>query len=214
MNILAIVGTYRKQGLLSSMTKEILKGAEKNGYYTELVNLYHYNIKPCIGCWSCARSGKCVLEDDFEEIFHKFKEAETIILGSPVYWGNVSGVMKTFFDRHTGYTMYLPPDMNKCYKLATLDKVKTGLRMLKKFGPKEGLRNKKYIIVMTATIPFKHLMRDIPNARKSMKIFVKKVKGKLVTELIHDDTLFKFRKKREAKIMKRAYDVGLNLKLS
>ena len=102
--ITAIIGTHRKKGLVSSLAEKILDGAKQNGHLTELINLYDYNIGYCIGCWNCAKTGKCFQNDDFELIYNKMKESDIIIIGSPVYWGNISGIMKNFIDRHTGYS--------------------------------------------------------------------------------------------------------------
>ncbi|MCT4688890.1 flavodoxin family protein [Vallitalea sp.] len=70
----------------------------------------------CIGCWKCVEKEKCILKDDFEIIFNKLKDADVIIIGSPVYWGDVSSKMKTFFDRHTGYAMVKPKNAHEFYR--------------------------------------------------------------------------------------------------
>ncbi|MFX1395198.1 MAG: flavodoxin family protein, partial [Promethearchaeota archaeon] len=173
--ITAIIGTHRKRGLVSSLAEKIFEGAKEKGYSTELINLYDYNINYCIGCWSCAKSGKCFQNDDFGLIFNKMKESDVIIIGSPIYWGNISGIMKNFFDRHTGYAMNIPPNMNECYKMSTWSKLKTGISALKSFGPKKEFENKEFILIIAATIPFKHLMGDVPNTLKAMKTYVKKL---------------------------------------
>ncbi len=209
--ILSIIGTQRKNGIVSTIAKNILKGARDNDHETELINLYDFNIEECIGCWSCSKLGKCFKNDDFEHIFEKVKEAEIIILGTPVYWGNVSGIMKTFFDRHTGYAMYLPPDLDKAHELPTWKKLKVALRAMKKFGPRTDFGQKKFIIIISATIPFKHLMNDIKNTLKSLKIYIRKLKGTIIETLIVTDSLFKFRRKKVGKIIEKAIVIGKKL---
>ncbi|MFX1313911.1 MAG: NAD(P)H-dependent oxidoreductase, partial [Promethearchaeota archaeon] len=178
---------------------------------TELINLYDYNIEDCIGCWSCSELGKCFKNDDFEHLFEKVKEADIIILGSPVYWGNISGIMKTFFDRHTGYAMYLPPNIDKAQELPIWKKLKVALRTMKNFGPRPEFGKKKFIFIISATIPFKHFMNDIKNTLKSLKIYVRKLNGTIIEKFIVTDSLFKFRKNKIKRIKEKALKIGEKL---
>ncbi len=58
LRVLAVVGTSRKNGLVSRMCEKVLEGAADNGHETELINLYDYNIGWCTGCWACADTGQ------------------------------------------------------------------------------------------------------------------------------------------------------------
>ena len=110
MKITAVVGTSRKNGQVSTMCKKVLEGAETNGHETEIINLYDYKIEPCIGCWRCNKSEKCFQEDDFDKIYKKLEDSDVIVVGSPCYWGNVTGILTNFFDRHIPY-MFQPSDI-------------------------------------------------------------------------------------------------------
>src|SRR5512136_129394 len=58
-------------------------------------------IRPCIGCLKCRPDKPCVLpKDDANILAEKIKEADLLIIGSPVYWGNMPGTLKLFFDRN------------------------------------------------------------------------------------------------------------------
>jgi multimeric flavodoxin WrbA len=213
MNLLAVIGSPRKKGSISRLAENILKGAEENGWQTELINLYDYEIKPCQGCWSCVYSGKCFIDDDFQEIFTKLKNADVIILGSPVYWANVSGVMKNFFDRHTGYAMFLPKEAQKVHTFSFWKKIKTAVKFLRTFGPKfPSFANKRYILITASTIPFKHLMGEVSLTVKAMKKYVKKINGKIIKKIQYSDTLFRFRRKKDENLMKKAYKIGKTLR--
>jgi multimeric flavodoxin WrbA len=96
--ILGIVGSVRS-GNTEIMVKEALKST---GLESKLVTLYNKTIKYCNACGKCAE-GKCVIEDDMQEIYNYLEEANGIIIGTPVYFGNVSSILKAFFDR----TLYL-----------------------------------------------------------------------------------------------------------
>ena len=64
------------------------------------------SIMPCSGCLHCFYTGKCSLDalDDMKKIKNSLSSADLIILGSPIYVGNVSGSMKNFFDRISSWT--------------------------------------------------------------------------------------------------------------
>ena len=76
MNVLAIIGTKRRNGLISTLANKILEGAKENGHTTNLINLYDYKLDYCLGCWSCERKGKCILKDDFNSIKKTISELE------------------------------------------------------------------------------------------------------------------------------------------
>lgn len=70
-----------------------------NNIDVEIINLFDYDIKPCIGCENCLIKGSCVLKDDVSDIMDKIRLSDGIILTSPVYMENISGTLKTFLDR-------------------------------------------------------------------------------------------------------------------
>ena len=211
MKIVAIIGSPHKNGTISKLAKQILKGAEQSGVKCELINLYDYNIQYCKGCWACSKKGTCILKDDFEEIFQKIKDADVIILGSPVYWANISGIMKNFFDRLT-FAMNIPKNAEKYYKLSKWNKIKTMVRNLIDYGPKyENFKQKRYILITAATVPFKHLMNEIPPAITAMKKYVEKLGGSIYGKIVYSDTLFRFNNKKEDRMMKKALNMGKKL---
>lgn len=98
LNIIAINSSKRKMNTYGIIlqVKEILKNQNIN---VEIINLFDYDIKPCIGCENCLIKGQCVLKDDTSLIMDKIKLSDGVILTSPVYMENVSGNLKTFLDR-------------------------------------------------------------------------------------------------------------------
>ena len=211
MKVLAIVGTNRRKGNIVKICEQILAGAESNGHQIELLNLYDFQINYCIGCWACAKNGTCSQKDDFESIYAKFSEADVIVLGSPVYWGNVTGVMKNFFDRHTA-KMTFPLDAKNISKKPFRDKIKFALSSLKNFGPKNpNERKKEFILVSASTYPFRFIMYEVPPTIRAMKIYVSKLRGKVISILVYTDTLIQFFNKKE-KILRKSYRLGKRLK--
>ncbi|UMZ73862.1 flavodoxin family protein [Natranaerofaba carboxydovora] len=100
MKILAINGSHRKGMNVSKMLNAALEEAKKQGASTELVEITDYEIKPCISCNKCLFKPECKIDnDDMKELYDKLQEADGIIIGSPVYFSNVTGRLKTFMDR-------------------------------------------------------------------------------------------------------------------
>ena len=65
----------------------------------ELVFLRDLDFSHCKGCLTCYSTGACVIKDDMEQLFSNILSVDMIIIGSPLYYGNVSGLMKQFIDR-------------------------------------------------------------------------------------------------------------------
>lgn len=213
MKITAIIGTQRKNGVISTLCSKILEGARQNGHETQLINLYDKRIELCKGCWACNKKGKCFMDDDFHEIYEQLVESDVIIIGSPCYWGNITGIMKNFFDRHSAY-MYQPNNIKRIKQMSFIEKFFFLKNTMKKFGPKDDLAGKKYITVVSGTLPFpkSHLSGDFPQTIRAIDIYIHKLKGKRVDKIIYTDTFFRFFKGKHEHLLKKAYRLGLGLK--
>ncbi len=100
MNILAIMGSPRLYGNTNYLTDQALDAANKAGATTEKIILNQYKIHPCDGHINCASLKKCAHNDDAVKILDKFREADGVILATPVYYYNTSAQMKAFIDRN------------------------------------------------------------------------------------------------------------------
>lgn len=110
MKILAIMGSPKGKGSGYKIVKMIEdRMIAKGDVEFEYLFLKDANLKPCIGCYICMTKGedKCPLKDDRALIEQKLRGADGIILSSPVYVNNVSGLMKNFIDRFA-YTNHRP----------------------------------------------------------------------------------------------------------
>ncbi len=104
MKVMAINGSPRKTWNTATLLKKALKGATTQGAETELIHLYDMRFTGCISCFACKiRGGKsygrCAVRDDLKPVFKKIEAADALILGSPIYFGNVSGEMRSFMER-------------------------------------------------------------------------------------------------------------------
>lgn len=99
MKIVIINGSPRKNGATAEILRKIEKRLSGNGADTDLVNLCDLKISPCKGCCSCYKTGRCFIEDDGEMLSDKISAADGVIIGSPTYASNISGLLKQFIDR-------------------------------------------------------------------------------------------------------------------
>ena len=100
MKIVGINGSHRKGKNTAILLKTVLDEATALGADTELLELSDFNIKFCLSCNKCLGKPQCsITDDDIVVIGEKLLEADGILLGSPVYWANVTTLMKNFMDR-------------------------------------------------------------------------------------------------------------------
>jgi multimeric flavodoxin WrbA len=103
MKTMAINGSPRKNWNTHTLLEKCLEGALTTGAETELVNLYDIQFRGCASCFICKLKGnsvsKCAMKDDLEHIFQKIIECDALILGSPIYFSNVTGEMRSFMER-------------------------------------------------------------------------------------------------------------------
>jgi multimeric flavodoxin WrbA len=104
MKVLALNATCRKNGTTSSLVEKALQGAASVGAQTEHLLLKDYDIRHCTNCLQCyadleSEIAPCTQDDDMTYILEKVKEADGILLGSPVHMGFVTGRMWVFMER-------------------------------------------------------------------------------------------------------------------
>lgn len=104
MKVVAINGSPRKQWNTATLLSKALEGAADKGAETELVHLYDLEFKGCTSCFACKRKGgksygRCAMRDGLSPILERIREADAIVLGSPVYLSDVTGEMRSFVER-------------------------------------------------------------------------------------------------------------------
>jgi multimeric flavodoxin WrbA len=111
--VVAIVGSYRKGGIVDRAVEAVLEGARENGAETHTIYLIEQQIEFCTNCRQCAEKpgkerGKCVRHDGLEAILTEIEAADAMVLGSPVNFYNVTALYRRFLERLIGCT-YWPP---------------------------------------------------------------------------------------------------------
>lgn len=99
--ILILNGSPRTKGNTSALTAEFIKGAESIGHTVKEFFLGSMNINGCKGCFGGGKNPKspCVQKDDMDKIYPFYKEADIVVLASPLYYWTISGQLKCAFDR-------------------------------------------------------------------------------------------------------------------
>jgi len=104
MNVIGINGSPRKQWNTATLVAKALEGAAAQGAATELFHLYDLDFKGCTSCFACKTRGgksygKCVLNDDLAAVLEKIAAADALVIGSPIYFGTVTGETRSFLER-------------------------------------------------------------------------------------------------------------------
>ena len=104
MKAIFINGSPRKDWNTHKVLESAMKGAQVAGAETELIHLYDLQFKGCMSCFACKlknskTEGVCAIRDGLRPILEKCKEADVIVLGSPIYYSSITGLMRAFMER-------------------------------------------------------------------------------------------------------------------
>ncbi len=99
MYALLINGSPHAEGCTFTALAEVAKTLEENGIETEILHIGNRNIRGCVACGSCRKTGKCVFDDIVNETSAKLEKADAVVVGSPVYYASPAGTLISFLDR-------------------------------------------------------------------------------------------------------------------
>ena len=102
MKVVAINGSARKQGNTVILIKHVLSELDKVGIETELIELAGKKIQGCTACYKCfdKKDGHCAVKGDIvNDCIDKMRKADGIILGSPIYFADITAEMKALIER-------------------------------------------------------------------------------------------------------------------
>ena len=120
--VTAIVGSYRKGGVIDTLVDDILSSAREAGAETTKIHLMDVHIEFCRNCRACTQEegpgrGECQLSDEMDTVLREIERSDAFILASPMNCGTVTAVMKRFMERIACYAywpwgMASPKDRN------------------------------------------------------------------------------------------------------
>ncbi len=180
MKILILNASPRRKGVTSNILAELANEIVGN-HDVEIIRVHDLNMKPCIGCLKCRPNKSCVLpRDDAHILADAVKKADILVIGSPVYWGNMPAPLKAFFDRNVPLFEYCEADKP--------------IRRV----PKPQLKGKAGVLIVSVGSPFPYslLPSQCGGATRSLKTILKAGGIRIISVLRVSDS-FNFEKKKE-----------------
>ncbi len=174
MKVLIINGSPRKKGVTAKVLHLIEDNLTKNNIEVIFYNLGEINMSHCIGCQLCYKTGDCFMDDDAERLSKMIYEVDGVVLGSPTYASNVSGMMKDFIDRGHFVIEQLLHD-KYCITVATGEN----------YGNKNTLKVLNELVIfsggrLTGNILVKTSFNDIENNIRKMNMRIEKLSKSLI----------------------------------
>ena len=99
MKVLMLNGSPHKNGTTAAALKEVAASLNIEGVETEIIHVGNLRLNGCLACGACSRLEKCVIDDEVNLIAEKFKEADGLIVGSPVHYAAPAGTLICLLDR-------------------------------------------------------------------------------------------------------------------
>ncbi len=112
-HLLAVSSSPRRNGNSELLLNSFSEGAQKAGWDVKMIRLNALNFRPCQACDRCAPNGKCIVQDDMQNLYPLVESAGGIILATPIYFGSMTTQLKMFIDRfqcwwHAKYRLEKP----------------------------------------------------------------------------------------------------------
>ena len=99
MKVLILNGSPKADGNTAAALQEMETIFAQEGMEVETIRVGHLDIRGCVGCATCYKTGQCVFDDLVNELAKKLQEADGLVLGSPVYYASANGTLVALLDR-------------------------------------------------------------------------------------------------------------------
>jgi len=99
MKVITFLGSPRVDGNTELLLNEAIRAIQEQGHEVKTYKLNYLRIKPCQDCGGCDKNGVCIINDDMTEIYQEIREADRIILASPIFFFGMSAQAKAMIDR-------------------------------------------------------------------------------------------------------------------
>jgi multimeric flavodoxin WrbA len=103
--IIALLGSPLLEGNTARLLDEAIRGAEEAGCEVEKLEVAHMDVLPCMEFFQCKGSETCLIQDEMEGIFARFREMDGLIIATPVMTMGIPGRLKSFMDRFQVFYM-------------------------------------------------------------------------------------------------------------
>lgn len=192
MKVLILHASPRKKGVTSTLLTEI-ESTVASEHAVEVVRIHDLNMTPCLGCMKCRPDKTCILpEDDAHTLADKVKESDVLVIGSPVYWGNMPGSLKIFFDRNVPLFEYA-----EATRMNTI--------------PTPQLKGKKAILIIASASPFPyHLLKSQSRGTIRALKTILASGGMKIERVLNIPDSHNFGKKKQ-KYLKKGQNIGKSI---
>jgi multimeric flavodoxin WrbA len=141
MKIICLLGSPRTKGNSAALAKRFCDTAGKLGAQIQTFELNKLNYRDCQACMACkTKLDKCVLQDDLAGVLDSIRDADVLVMTTPIYYGDVTGPVKAFIDRTYSYLVPNYPSQPKPSRLSP---------------------GKKLVFIQTQTQPDENLYADV-----------------------------------------------------
>ncbi len=147
MKVLAFNGSGRENGNTLILLQTVLKELEHEGIETELIQMAGAPIQGCASCYKCMdrKNRQCAIEDDrFNEYFAKIIPSDGLLLGSPVYFSDITAGMKALIER-TGFVARANGNLLR-------RKIGAGVLAVRRAGSNHALASLNYLFLISEMI--------------------------------------------------------------
>lgn len=117
MKKVVIISSSMRKGNSDKLAEAFCKGAVEGGNHVDKINLRDIKLNFCTGCRDCYNYGDCTIHDDMNKLYPLIREADVLVFATPIYFGNMSGALKTFIDRM--YPLYTSLSGKEVYIIAS-----------------------------------------------------------------------------------------------
>lgn len=192
MNVLVIHASPRRKGITSTLLSEV-EAAARPLHEVETVRIQDLSIKPCIGCMKCRPDKPCILpQDGAQALAEKIRWADFIVIGCPVYWGNMPGTLKLFFDRNVPLFEYAEAKAIR-------------------YIPRPQLRGKRAALVVSSVGPYPYnLLRSQSGGTISALRTILKAGGVKIESVLNVPDSYNFEKRKE-RYFKKAREIATRI---
>ncbi len=99
MKVLGMAGSPRHGGNTDLLLEQLMAGAANSGAQTETLEVAKMHIAPCLHCDGCLAEGKCVIDDEMQLVYPKLREADRLVIASPMFFMGLTAQTKAWIDR-------------------------------------------------------------------------------------------------------------------
>jgi multimeric flavodoxin WrbA len=211
LKVIAINGSPRKKWNTAILLEKALEGAASMGAETEVIHLYDLTFKGCVSCFACKTIGgksygRCAVKDDLTLLLEKAAVSDALILGSPIYFGSVTGEMRSFMERLLfPYLAYTSPPRSLFSR-----KIDTGF-IYTMNAPEERIKEFGGQQIAINEFALKMVFGGLSESLMSFETFQFEDYSKVVSSLFDPAERAKRRKEVFPLDCQRAFDMGVRL---